>query len=65
MGAKIDPKVEMGLSMFEVGGWKILQLSNRKLFEEFIEETVSVELLIGNSKERFGLRDALRGNITA
>ena len=39
-GAKIDPKVEMGLSMFEIGGWKIMQLSNRKLLEEFIEEVV-------------------------
>ena len=47
MGAKIDPKVEMGLSMFEIGGWRILQLSNRKLFEEFIEEAVVVELVIG------------------
>ena len=22
MGAEIDPKVEMDLSMFEIGGWK-------------------------------------------
>ena len=25
IGANIDPKVEMSLSMFEIGGWKILQ----------------------------------------
>ena len=40
MDADIDPKVEMGLSMFEIGGKKTLQLSNRKLLKEFIEETV-------------------------
>ena len=45
MGVKIDPKVEMGLSMLEIDGWKILRLSNRKLLEEFID--VTVELLIG------------------
>ena len=33
--------------MFETGGWKILQLSNRKLLQEFIEDAVTVELLIG------------------
>ena len=37
----------MGLSMFDIGGWKFLQLSDRKLFEDFIEEAVTVELLIG------------------
>ena len=46
-GAKIDPKVGMGQSMFEIGGWKMMQLSNRKLFEEFIEEAATAELLIG------------------
>ena len=40
MGAKIDPKVETGPSVFEIGGWKILQLSNRQLLVEFIEEVV-------------------------
>ena len=45
--AKIDPKVEMGPSMFEIGGLNILQLSNRKLLEEFIEEAVTAELLVG------------------
>ena len=47
MDAKIDPKVVMDLPMFEIGAWKFLQLSNRKLLAEFIEETVAVELLIG------------------
>ena len=28
MGAEIDPKVEMDLSMLDMGGWKILQLRN-------------------------------------
>ena len=42
MGAKIGPKVEMGLSMFEIGVWKILQLSNRKLFEEFEEAVLQL-----------------------
>ena len=45
MDAKIHPKVEMDLSMFEIGGWKIVQLSNRKLLEEYIEE--AVQQLIG------------------
>ena len=40
MNAKIDPKVVMDLSIFSIGGWKILQLSDRKLLEEFIEEAV-------------------------
>ena len=35
--AKIDPKVVMDLSIFKVAGWKILQLSNGKLLEEFID----------------------------
>ena len=39
-GAKIDPKVEMGLSRSKIGVWNILQLSNRKLLEEIIEEAV-------------------------
>ena len=50
MGAKIDPKVQMDLSMFEIGGWKILQLSNSfrllKLLEEFIDKN-EPWLLIG------------------
>ena len=47
MGAEIDPKVEMDLSTFEIGGWNTLQLSNRKLLEEFVEEAATVALHIG------------------
>ena len=35
MDAKIDPKVVMDLSIFKIGGWNILQTSNRKLLEDF------------------------------
>ena len=38
MGAKIDPKVVMDLSVFKIGGRKILQPSNRNLSEECINE---------------------------
>ena len=38
MGAKIDPKVVMDLSKFKIGGWSILQPSNRRSLEEFIDE---------------------------
>ena len=38
MDAKIDPKVVMDLSIFKIGGWNILQPSDRKLLEEFIDE---------------------------
>ena len=37
----------MGLSFFKIGGWNILQPSNRKLFEESIEEDELQLLLIG------------------
>ena len=40
MGVNIDPKFEKGLSIFKIGGWKFLQLNNRELMEEFIEEAV-------------------------
>ena len=50
MGAKIDPKVEIDTSIFEIGGWKILQRSNSirllKLLEEFIDKNEPC-LLIG------------------
>ena len=46
MDANIDPKVEMDLSVFKNGGWKIRQLSNRKLLEEYIEEASTATLLI-------------------
>ena len=36
MDAKIDPRVVMDLSAFKIGGWNILQPSNRKLLDEFI-----------------------------
>ena len=35
MDAKIDPKVVMDLSIFKIGGWNILQPSNRKLLENY------------------------------
>ena len=37
MDAKIDPKVVRNLFMFKIGGWNILQPSNRKLSEELDE----------------------------
>ena len=46
MGAKIDPKVVTDLSIFKIGGWNILQPSNRKLWEEGIEENDSKLLSI-------------------
>ena len=36
VGAKINPKVVMDLSIFRVGGWNILQPIYQKLLEEFI-----------------------------
>ena len=47
MGAKIDPKVEMDLSIFKISEWNILQSSNQKLLEEFIDENELQLLLIG------------------
>ena len=38
MDAKIDPKVVMDLSIFKIGEWNMLQPSNRKSLEEFIDE---------------------------
>ena len=51
MGAKIDPKVVMDLSIFKIGGCNSLQPSNRKLLEEFINE---IELVVvdRNPKQR-------------
>ena len=37
-GTKIDSKVVMDLSVIKIGGWNILQSSNRKLSEECINE---------------------------
>ena len=59
MGAEIDPKLEMDLSMFEIVGWKILQLSNRKLSEFFFEEAATVAL----PKQRFIPRNAQREGV--
>ena len=36
MDGKIDPKVVMDLSIFKIGGWNILQTSNRKLLEDVL-----------------------------
>ena len=36
MDAKIDPKVVMDLSTLKIGGWKVMQLSSRKLLEELL-----------------------------
>ena len=36
--AKIDPKVVTDPSIFQTGGWNILQPGNRKLLGEFMDE---------------------------
>ena len=46
MDDKIGPKVVMDRSTFKIGGWNILQTSNRKLLEEFMDEN-EPWLLIG------------------
>ena len=46
MDAKNDAKVVMDLTLFKIGGWNILQPSNRKLLEEFNHENEPC-LLIG------------------
>ena len=38
MNAKIAPKVEVDLSMFEIGGWSNLQPSNQHLLDVFNDE---------------------------
>ena len=53
MHAKIDPKVVMDLSIFKIGGWNILQPSNRKLLEEFIDENELWLLIRIPSKDSF------------
>ena len=35
MDAKMDPKVEIDLSIFKIGGWNSLQPINQNLLEEF------------------------------
>ena len=38
VGAKVDPKVVMDLSIVKIGGWNILEPSNRKVSEGRINE---------------------------
>ena len=38
MDAKIEPKVVMDLSIFNIGGWNSLEPINQNLLEEFIDE---------------------------
>ena len=53
MDAKIDPKVVLDLSMSKIGGWNILQPSNRKLLEEYIDEKEPWLLIRITSKDSF------------
>ena len=46
MDAEIDPKVEVGLSMFEIGGGNRLRQRNQNLLGEFIDKN-ELWLLIG------------------
>ena len=50
MGAKIDPKVVMDLSIFKIGGWNGLQPIGQKMLEELIDEN-EPWLLIGFQAE--------------
>ena len=38
MNAKLDSKVVTDLSLFKIGGWDNLQLSNQNFLEEFLDE---------------------------
>ena len=60
MGAKFDPKVEMILSMFKTDGWKILQLSNRKLLEELRSRDSSLVMRYVGTSTREGLREMVQ-----
>ena len=51
--AKIDPKVKMDLSFFKIGGWKILQPSNRRWSEDFLDETKPWLLIRVLSRDSF------------
>ena len=53
MNAKMDPKVVMDLSIFKIGGWNILQPSNRKLLEEFVDENEPWLLIRTQRKDSF------------
>ena len=62
MGAKVDPKVVMDLSIFTIGGWNILlQPSNRKLLEEGIKENDSQLLSIRTPSRDLFLYDTVLG----
>ena len=61
MGVKIDPKVVKDLSVFKIGGWNILQPSNRKLSEEYINGN-EPRFVDQNSKQRFILCDTVCDN---
>ena len=52
-GTHIDSKVVMDLSVIKIGGWNILQSSNRKLLEEFINENEPWLLIRIPSKDSF------------
>ena len=52
MGAEIDPKVVMDLSIFKIGGWNSIQPSNQQLSDECIDENkprLSIRILSGGS----------------
>ena len=52
VGAKIDPKVVMDLSIVKISGWNILEPSNRKLSEGRIDENkprLSIKIIIRDS----------------
>ena len=53
MDANIDPKVEMDLSIFEIGGRNILQPINQNLLGEFIDENEPWWLIGIPSKDLF------------
>ena len=61
MDANIDPKVVMDLSIFEIGGWNILQPSIPKLLEESVEEDELQLLLVGIlSRDSFFVRHCVK-----
>ena len=53
MDGKIDPKVVMDLLIFTIGGWYILQSSNRKLLEESMDENEPWLLIRSPSEDSF------------
>ena len=65
MGEKFVKNFVMNLPIFKIGGWNILQPSNRKLLKESIEEDELQLLLILKSKQISIPRDALCERIEA